>query len=57
MTPFRVLLARSVVEEASVEVYADSSREAEEMARQRAKDDMVSWTRVHGETVAEVERG
>lgn len=54
---YEVLLERSVAEEANVRIDAESPAEASEIAKQRAKDGMVAWTRVHEQTQAEVARG
>ena len=52
---FRVLLERHEAHEAHVEVEAETMREAEELARSRAHDGMIAWTRVNEDTRAQVE--
>jgi hypothetical protein len=54
MKPFSVLLSRSVVHQARVDVHAEDEAEARQLAEQRATDDMVAWTEVHREVGAEV---
>lgn len=52
--PFAVVIQRSVVHEARVDVHAEDEAEAKELALTRAGDDMVCWLQVQSETVAEV---
>jgi hypothetical protein len=50
MQPYRVLLQRAVSQEAAIDVPARTREEAEEIARQRARDGMVAWTETHNDT-------
>jgi len=52
---YRVVLQRAVSEEAAIEVEAFDRDEAEDIARQRAADGLVAWTKVHDELDANAE--
>lgn len=52
MQTYRILLQRSLSQEAAIEVPAGSREEAEEIAMQRAIDGMVAWTETNSETEA-----
>jgi hypothetical protein len=51
---FEVLLQRFVAQEATVTVEASSEDEAAQLARQRANDELVAWTRVNDEVREQV---
>jgi len=55
MQTYRVILQRSVVTEAAINVRARSSDEAEQLARERSRDGLVAWVEVFDETEAEAE--
>jgi hypothetical protein len=55
VTPFTILIQRSVVHEARVDIHAEDEAEAKRLALESAGDDLVNWVQVQSETVAEAE--
>lgn len=54
MTLYRVLIERSEVHEAFVEIVADDPSQAADEAVERADAGLANWVRVHRETRREV---
>ena len=52
---FSILLSKSTVHEARIELAADTEELAKLMAKAQADDGMVNWTEVFAETEAEAE--
>lgn len=55
MRTFSILLSKSTVHEARIELAADSAHQAKSEAKARADDGMVCWTEVLSETEAEAD--
>jgi hypothetical protein len=53
LQPFRVTLSRAVAHEGVVTVWAETSKEAESVAKERADDGMIAWTETHSELDAQ----